>query len=69
MKAICKGRTVRVIAHRLSAVRDADRIIAQDCGQIVEQGSHAELPAHETGHYSRLHRLQMAQMKGNRSFE
>jgi subfamily B ATP-binding cassette protein HlyB/CyaB len=43
MKAICQGRTVIVIAHRLSAVRDANRIIVIDRGQIVEQGSHAEL--------------------------
>ncbi|MBX3647514.1 MAG: type I secretion system permease/ATPase [Rhodocyclaceae bacterium] len=58
MKAICKGRTVLIIAHRLSAVRDAHRIIVLDRGQIVEQGTHAELLAHEAGHYSRLHRLQ-----------
>ncbi|HQZ58043.1 MAG TPA: ATP-binding cassette domain-containing protein, partial [Ottowia sp.] len=58
MKAICKGRTVLIIAHRLSAVRDVNRIIVLDRGQIVEQGTHAELLAHEAGHYSRLHRLQ-----------
>jgi subfamily B ATP-binding cassette protein HlyB/CyaB len=59
MKAICKDRTVIIIAHRLSAVRDAHRIIVVDRGRIVEQGSHAELLNHEAGHYSRLHRLQM----------
>jgi len=59
MKSICQGRTVLIIAHRLSAVRDANRIIVLDRGQIVEQGTHAELLAHEAGHYSRLHRLQM----------
>ena len=58
MKAICKGRTVLIIAHRLSAVRDANRIIVMDRGQIVEEGSHAELLRHEAGHYSRLHRMQ-----------
>jgi subfamily B ATP-binding cassette protein HlyB/CyaB len=58
MKAICQGRTVLIIAHRLSAVRDANRIIVVDRGQIVEQGTHRELLAHEAGHYSRLHRLQ-----------
>jgi dipeptide transport system ATP-binding protein len=58
MKAICHGRTVLIIAHRLSAVRDANRIVVLDRGQIVEQGSHAELLRHEAGHYSRLHRLQ-----------
>jgi subfamily B ATP-binding cassette protein HlyB/CyaB len=60
MKAICRGRTVIVIAHRLSAVRDADRIVVIERGQIVEQGSHAELLDHQAGQYSRLHRLQMA---------
>jgi subfamily B ATP-binding cassette protein HlyB/CyaB len=58
MKAICKGRTVIIIAHRLSAVRDANRIIVMDRGQIVETGTHAELLRTEAGHYSRLHRLQ-----------
>lgn len=58
MKAICKGRTVIIIAHRLSAVRDAHRILVVDRGQIVEQGSHAELLTLQAGHYSRLHRLQ-----------
>ena len=37
---------------------DSDVIIVLDRGQIVEQGTHAELLAHEAGHYSRLHRLQ-----------
>ncbi|MCI0997837.1 type I secretion system permease/ATPase, partial [Pseudomonas corrugata] len=58
MKDICKGRTVIIIAHRLSAVRDAHRIAVMDRGQIVEQGTHSELLALQAGHYSRLHRLQ-----------
>lgn len=58
MKAICRGRTVIIITHRLSAVRDAHRILVMERGQIVEQGSHAELLAHQAGHYSRLYRLQ-----------
>ena len=60
MSAICKGRTVIIIAHRLSAVRHAHRILVMDRGQIVEAGTHAELLLHEAGHYSRLHRLQQA---------
>src|SRR5512143_2225855 len=43
MRRICAGRTVLIIAHRLSAVRDANRILVMERGQIVEQGSHAEL--------------------------
>ncbi|RMM84580.1 Type I secretion system ATPase, HlyB [Pseudomonas coronafaciens pv. striafaciens] len=58
MQSICKGRSVIIIAHRLSAVRDANRIVVVDRGQIVEQGTHAELLSHQAGHYSRLHRLQ-----------
>ncbi len=58
MRAICHGRTVLIIAHRLSAVRDATRIVVVERGQIVEQGSHAELLTRSDGHYRRLHRLQ-----------
>jgi subfamily B ATP-binding cassette protein HlyB/CyaB len=43
MRFICKGRTVFVIAHRLSAVRHCDRILVLDKGLLVEQGSHEEL--------------------------
>ncbi|HUL13058.1 MAG TPA: type I secretion system permease/ATPase [Methylococcaceae bacterium] len=58
MKAICQGRTVLIIAHRLSAVRDAQRIVVMDKGQIVEEGSHAELLAMPTGQFAHLYRLQ-----------
>ncbi len=58
MQAICTGRTVIIIAHRLSAVRNADRIVVLDRGQIVEQGTPAELAAHQAGHYARLLRMQ-----------
>ena len=43
MRQICQGRTVFVIAHRLSAVRDADRIVGIDKGEIVEEGTHGQL--------------------------
>lgn len=58
MRDICKGRTVVVIAHRLSAVRHADRIIVMDRGQIVEVGSHVQLLENSEGIYSHLYRLQ-----------
>ncbi|WP_184037557.1 type I secretion system permease/ATPase [Chitinivorax tropicus] len=58
MQAICQGRTVLIIAHRLSAVRIADRIIAMDRGQIVETGSHADLAQRPQGYYAHLLALQ-----------
>lgn len=58
MRAICQGRTVFIIAHRLSAVRQCDRILVVERGQIVEQGNHQEL-LQEQGHYARLHAHQV----------
>ena len=57
MRDICKGRTVIIIAHRLSAVRNADRIITVEAGEIVEEGTHDELLA-KNGRYARLYSLQ-----------
>ena len=57
MGAICRGRTVIVIAHRLSAVRQAHRIVAMDRGRIVEAGTHQALLAQQ-GIYARLWALQ-----------
>jgi len=53
------GRTTLVIAHRLSTVRLADRIIVIDGGQIVEEGTHEELLARK-GRYAYLHQLQVS---------
>jgi len=53
------GRTTLVIAHRLSTVRNADRIIAMEDGRIMEIGSHAELLAAD-GLYRRLYEMQFA---------
>ena len=61
MRQICAGRTVLIIAHRLSAVRDADRIIVMDQGRIAESGSHAELLARPDGIYAHLYGLQSQQ--------
>jgi len=58
MQAICRDRTVLIIAHRLSAVRHAHRIIVLERGQIAEQGTHAKLLEDPTGHFTRLHHIQ-----------
>ena len=53
-----RGRTLLVIAHRLSTVRGADLILVLDQGRIVEQGSHDDL-MQLNGHYRRIHDLQL----------
>jgi subfamily B ATP-binding cassette protein HlyB/CyaB len=57
MGRICQGRTVFIIAHRLSTVRPAHRIYVVEKGEIVEQGSHEEL-VRLNGFYARLCKLQ-----------
>jgi len=57
MQLISEGRTVIIVAHRLSAVRHADRILAMDNGQVVETGRHEELIARR-GYYANLVLLQ-----------
>ena len=57
MRSILGTRTTIIIAHRLSTVREADKIVVLDQGRIVEVGSHAELLRRE-GIYQRLHSLQ-----------
>jgi 4-hydroxy-tetrahydrodipicolinate reductase len=55
-----KGRTTIVVAHRLSTVVSADRIVVMDRGRVVEEGSHKELMARPEGLYARLHQLGQA---------
>ena len=57
MSIICKGRTVFIIAHRLSAVRQCHRIVVMDKGRIIEQGNHDQLIKFN-GYYAKLHRYQ-----------
>ncbi|MDD7569861.1 MAG: type I secretion system permease/ATPase [[Actinobacillus] rossii] len=58
MQKICRGRTVIIIAHRLSTVKNADRIIVMEKGHIVEQGKHNQLLENENGLYYYLNQLQ-----------
>jgi ABC-type multidrug transport system fused ATPase/permease subunit len=57
---IMSGRTSIVVAHRLSTIRESNKIVVLHEGRIVEQGSHRELLAEE-GLYATLHNLQFAE--------
>ena len=64
MAELKRGRTTIVIAHRLSTVRDADRILVFDQGRIVEQGRHGEL-IEARGLYARLNALARGDLIAN----
>ena len=57
----CKGRTVLIVAHRLSTIRHADKIVVLHKGRIVEEGTHDELCARH-GHYYELINNQLIAM-------
>jgi ATP-binding cassette subfamily B multidrug efflux pump len=57
LREIRKGRTVLIVSHRVSSVKDADHIIVLDDGKIVERGTHDTLLAH-AGYYADLYRRQ-----------
>ena len=59
LSRLVAGRTTFAIAHRLSTLKRADRLIVIDEGKIVEAGTHAELLANSKGIYTRLHRMQI----------
>lgn len=63
MRQICQGRTVIIIAHRLNALSQADRILMLDKGRLIEQGKHDEL-LDMKGSYASLYQMQHANAKG-----
>lgn len=61
IETLTEGKTSIVIAHRLATVKNADRIIVMDQGNIVEQGTHEELLKISNGYYAKLYEVQFAE--------
>ena len=59
IEKLTKNRTVIVVAHRLSTIKQADQIIVLDKDGIVESGTHSELIRNENGHYFKLYNTQL----------
>jgi ATP-binding cassette, subfamily B, bacterial MsbA len=62
IEELMRGRTTLVVAHRLSTIRNADRIYVLKDGRVAEEGSHDELLARD-GEFARLHNMQLAPQK------
>lgn len=61
LEALMKGRTSVVIAHRFSTIRNADKIVVLENGEIIESGNHEELLAIDSGVYKKLQRMQQVE--------
>jgi ATP-binding cassette subfamily B protein len=58
LNRLIAGRTTFIVAHRLSTIRNANRVIVMDSGRIIESGTHAELLSRDQGAFKKLHALQ-----------
>ncbi len=65
LEALMEGRTTITVAHRLSTIQKADRILVFAGGLIVEQGTHAELVARPGSQYRNLYEMQAFDLVGN----
>ncbi len=63
LSALIKGKTTIMIAHRLSTLRDANRLVVIEDGKVAEEGTHKELLAKEDGVYKKLYTLQLEALK------
>lgn len=63
LTTLTKGKTTIMIAHRLSTLRDADKLIVIERGTVAEEGTHKELLAKEDGVYKKLYTLQLEALK------
>ena len=61
--ALTRGKTTIMIAHRLSTLRDADKLIVIERGKVAEEGTHKELLEKEEGVYKKLYTLQQEALK------
>ena len=61
LSKLMEGRTTIMVAHRLSTIQHADKIIVMDHGRIKESGSHQELLRIENGVYKKLYELQLVE--------
>jgi ATP-binding cassette subfamily B protein len=62
LRVVMRQRTSILVSHRISTVRDADRIFVLDAGRIVEEGTHAGL-VRRNGLYAALHRKQLLEQE------